>query len=1589
MRTRPLACLAAAGILLAAGHAWGQVTAQAVDTKNRRLYRLENKLLRLTFNPASYGGGATDALFRPAARYMSGRGLFSENLPGFTASMEAEVVESSDDRGAIRLTRRGAKPPLWNLRFSRTITLERASAAVRVEMSVTNEGKTPLRFAVRPFSGVKFTGRDENPRYTMPSDSGVLVSLDHAPQPDGKTGGQAGSAVLLKDTVAGWIGARSASGVAVAATFDWSVLDMSLCRLDTIPGVIMEWGYNEIELKPGETFTTAYTWTFLKDMGLIHGASDDVAVGIDLPEEVKPGQPLPVRVSVGSGHALDAVELTVSVRTLLERTGRPVGREVFALEPGLGRGTDVQVTLTHDATHVIEAVVARNGRVLCRGERVVTLGKSAHAYAAERPAGPKRGKIYWTREPEKVLTPDTRPLPAYHAELDLETVTPHTKLMKPNARGTVRVLYVSRADYFKYSVREMHQRFDLDTDFLLFFRKARVSDLVLDQYRADSLSALKAALEADRCDVVHFVSLNWNWIPKELIDHLVTRVRGGMGVVLNGANKQQMEPVLKALNQAGAQKADASVVQLSSGLFRKEGAVTGVLYGSPRILMEEPLLYSLGRGRVAVLRMRGKGYYDYFLPAPLNAPGEREFPWWEHVYGAYGRAQSWAAGKDAGVVFSAMAADGNSARLALQAPEGVAVDRVRVVALDDDLNTVASCEVRPEADQVVCEWPAPLLQSRYTLDAVALDEEGRSLGFGQARFTVGSRLKIQVRLEPDRCRGDERPVAFVTITAPEPLTATVTAELVDTFGRRVWSAASPARLGPQASGFSWDLKGARTVTIGHRFRATVRAAGADVARVERELRIFPAEPPVAREFVGLVWGTPEYGPYARRLLQGTRDSGIDFFYAAAGMWRRTNALLGVDLNLSFWGMNVGETIQKHFKLDATTGHSVRCPWDEAELRKLADDARKDAKLLTRELAVDHYILQDEYWITPLLKDRSPITLAAFRRYLKGLYPSLTALNTQWETAYDNWEKVGFPPEKNVSAESDWQAFWCGLLNLRIKTARDAIRQVNPRARVGLSGTQRPVAGRGYDYPELMKVADFIVRYNDLQGDLMQSFGSADLRVGRWQGYRTEGGASFTLWDSLLHGARFVAFFKLMANPHRNVHYGFLDQNLRVRPFNRLLGEELRRVRSGLGRLILACRPEFDPIAIYHSQRTNLSTGLAAYPFKRLIEDAGFRFTFVDSRDVAAGALAHSTIKALFLPQITCMTAEERDALRAFVEAGGVLIADQACGVRDGHAKPLRGGMLDDLFGLRRTAEYRDANRVDHFAATDAAGPRTRGYRALQLAVAQQGLVPGPGRAWLTSEKDIPAVIVNRVGRGAAVYLNLDFSNYAASAAGGTFGEVTKKTQGAGEYVESCIDLLRRLLDDLAGLRPVAAVRVDGRMVWPATTSRFRRGNLRLVAFLTSQGRPERIAPEHTRMAEFDLPGPGHVYELRTEGRPFGRTDRVRAKLTPCIPTLFALLPYEVTGVKLNVSAAERGRVARVEGVVTPAGRATPEDHVVRVEAFRPDGSRFDAFCENVLTKDGRFVHELPLAQNDPTGMWRVTARDVISGKSAEATMPLR
>ncbi|MGE5648219.1 MAG: beta-galactosidase [Acidobacteriota bacterium] len=109
----------------------------------------------------------------------------------------------------------------------------------------------------------------------------------------------------------------------------------------------------------------------------------------------------------------------------------------------------------------------------------------------------------------------------------------------------------------------------------------------------------------------------------------------------------------------------------------------------------------------------------------------------------------------------------------------------------------------------------------------------------------------------------------------------------------------------------------------------------------------------------------------------------------------------------------------------------------------------------------------------------------------------------------------------------------------------------------------------------------------------------------------------------------------------------------------------------------------------------------------------------------------------------------------------------------------------------------------------------------------------------------------------------------------------------------------------------------------------------------------------------------------------GGLAKAEVEASPERPALFIERPTRIAKLsldpKLNVKLADEA--------------GAPVDlSVVRLEVFDPAGRLVQVYSGNVTVRDGKASFQVPFALNDAAGTWRVKARDVVSGLTAEVAL---
>ncbi len=193
------------------------------------------------------------------------------------------------------------------------------------------------------------------------------------------------------------------------------------------------------------------------------------------------------------------------------------------------------------------------------------------------------------------------------------------------------------------------------------------------------------------------------------------------------------------------------------------------------------------------------------------------------------------------------------------------------------------------------------------------------------------------------------------------------------------------------------------------------------------------------------------------------------------------------------------------------------------------------------------------------------------------------------------------------------------------------------------------------------------------------------------------------------------------------------------------------------------------------------------------------------------------------------------------------------------------------------------------------------------------------------------------------------------------------------------ELLARAL----AIPPPVKVDCQAEVYLPTECIRYQLGPTELVSVQTDvlyDGRQPN--PEAT----LTFPDDRHVYDVR-EGAYLGRTRTVRAALDPWHILLYARLPYQVTGLRVEPPATvPAGGAAEVRVQVQADG--APGPHFVRLTATAPDGRERSGFAQTIRAESGRDTATLRFALNDPPGRWRLSARDAATGVTGQAEVTL-
>ncbi len=600
----------------------------------------------------------------------------------------------------------------------------------------------------------------------------------------------------------------------------------------------------------------------------------------------------------------------------------------------------------------------------------------------------------------------------------------------------------------------------------------------------------------------------------------------------------------------------------------------------------------------------------------------------------------------------------------------------------------------------------------------------------------------------------------------------------------------------------------------HRIRLALIPVGilllSPAAEALEPVAAIPPKPDWGR-FTILVW---QYKTDVRKDLDLYRKAGFRGFHIDRGAGKEGIVAFAREHNLPYYNDHAADKGYLHLTDRTGKKRVLRKKGIVVRPHSLADPKTMEIMKghLRRNLAVTSagpvlaYAFDDEVSLgsfnSPAEVDGSPHSVAGYRRWLRDRYKTVVELNEVWDTNYTDFESVqpvSFeavrrkhtrPPfsKWNLARWMDWRSYMDTQFAECLAELTRYANSIDAATPAGFVGGQQPAPYGGYDYSKVCRAVQWIESY-DIGGtcEILRSLWRDPRRpyVQTWFSTTDPRRDAWFLWYYLLHGNRGV-----IAWPDRGGSW-FHYKNGGIAPFIEANAETIREVQSDVSRPILEAGARFDadPIAVYYSHPSVQATwamdvvphggtwpnrsssldnkcqsaGKNRVAWFKLLEDCGYQYNVVSADQVAAGELMRQKYKVLVACRVAAMSDAEADAIRAFVRAGGTVIADHLTGVLDEHGRGRKGGgALDDLFGIRRDESrgYLDGRHITELNGEKYNRPFLQrlmydgALRHKGLVVYERGTKAAEGVESAETAGTASVVVRRLTGLGRTVYLNL-------------------------------------------------------------------------------------------------------------------------------------------------------------------------------------------------------------------------------------------
>ena len=1577
---------------------------------------LSNQWLRVEVSP-EYGGAVTSFVYLPTGEEISSdqpdqRSLMTA-LQGYRnefwrSGYRLEVLKDTPEEVAVALhwTSGAQQAPLKFIQLKRILRLRADESQLDVSVNLHNmaEQMMPVYPLMRFFNSTRFV--DQDTAYYIPTEAGVR-EIPYALH-------MATREIWEYNPSRGWLAAVGGKGTGFA--FDLSECFRNLMCYYLYLGrrqmPTNEWMYRTLPVRDGESLISNFRLMAFGGLKRIDAVGDGVAVELTV-DEVKPA----ARHIQGKVRLAFTRNREVSLTARIAKTrGSPADKalhQTISGRTGDLKEVPFRFETGGEGTYVLTGRITEGKKLVCDFQRVVNVGKLS-AEVVWKPIEKRLGdpNQRWSHARPGLLPSTARKdLLSWDPEAN---ITPHLKWAKPLADGPIKALVL--CDHINgREVLELAQRVDIKFD--TFTMRSGFYKFWYYVDREENAKKLADYIAKKPHDVVVLGGISGQYLKaagqKALLEYL--NKGGGLVYIMPNQLPESIRAVMP-LDTSGklwrkppwrADRPPQSVWRPTKQHYLTAGfpfevmppvyAVADVAKGE--VLIRDtngrPVLAvgKVGKGRIVAFGYGAGWVWNYhtgLTPWIRNAPVQ--FDYHEYYFSLLAKAICYAAGRPPAVELTGLSAsDTGELSVALRADK--AGDVTIAAEWTDRFGRVlgqkrSNMSLKPGTTQKRISAPLQLHLDGVHLVRARILDSNKILDWGAASFVHKSPARIAGLSVPERFyRSFQKIPVRVELVGKDRVKAKLSVDVIDLHERLIAREERTFALSDRMT-LNIPVSLPRVIAQSAEIRARLSDGEHVISEARRSILLTTEEMHERAwdDWLVTIWGGPDgrwayeyfYPQIARRL----RAAGVSVCAVStngkkpwtnlenqAGLFHRMGfrAITVESLNRNDWqDQKIKEKIQQYAKTrdkkylernPCLNDPKVRARFDSMLQTRLSEVAAYSplAYDFGDEMSYTYYKHAHDF-------DFSPHSIRAFREWLRSEYKTIANLNASWETKFKAWDDVMPMTEEEVRKHTSF-APWCDQRTFNEVTVeevfRDAVNKVkslDPKARCGISGTQRPVPHNAYDYSRFMRIFDAMMAYvhSPWVSIAQRSFGSARLTF--WMNNDNTRQEYFRrAWEQFLRGYNGCSNCTehSLVNPDLTLRYDFKDYC-----------DANRQFTTGLGKLMMSYR-RAPNVAIHYSQASNHVTWMAKCPERykttneawvSLLSDLGYSAVYLDERSLVAGELDQYGI--FVLPMSMAISAAEADAIRAFAKRGGLLLTDAYAGWTDEHGNRGRGGKLDDVLGLHFEVPEGELPDSPKGQEVNPAPGRTLFLPVASARIRLKGAKPRL-RAGTT-----PIFLVNQFGHGKAVTLNAYVSGY-----------VGQRKRGAGsEWREA----LRSLLA-LSHVKPLCRVTNPDGSERAATDRGYftDRENGLLLLLTQTQNVP---ADE----AVVELPSEKYVTDILAE-RAFGLARRVRVTLKPFEGCALSLLSYQVRGVRIKApESAKAGEEVKI-ALSIDAGDAQVGRHVLRCSVLGPDGKALTYYTRNLLAENGKGELILPLALDAKPGTYTLRARDVASAVANEAT----